>query len=186
MPPEVAALAARRGVLIHRLLERLPDVAAGQREERARAWLARQARDLDEGIREQLLASALAVLDHPDFAALFAAGALAEVPLAATVGGVVVAGVADRLLVTANEVTVVDFKTARRPPASLEQVPLSTLRQMAAYAAALGEIYPGRRVRAAVLYTHAPRLIEIPADVLATHKAALSTAQESFAALAVE
>jgi ATP-dependent helicase/nuclease subunit A len=83
-------------------------------------------------------------------------------------------------------VTVVDFKTARRPPASLAEVPLSTLRQMAAYAAALGEIYPGRRVRAGVLYTHAPRLIEIPAAVLAEHKAALSTAQESFAALPVE
>jgi len=121
-----------------------------------------------------------------DFADLFATDALAEVPLAATVGGQVVAGFADRLLVTPDEITVVDFKTARRPPASLAEVPLSTLRQMAAYAAALGEIYPGRRVRAGVLYTHAPRLIEIPATTLAEHKAALSTAQESFAALPVE
>jgi ATP-dependent helicase/nuclease subunit A len=186
LPPEAVALAARRGVLVHRLLERLPDVPVAERKARARAWLARQARDLDEGTRDELLASALAVLDHPDFARLFAPGALAEVPLAATVGGQVVAGFADRLLVTPGEVTVVDFKTARRPPASLAEVPLSTLRQMAAYAAALGEIYPGRRVRAGVLYTHAPRLIEIPAAVLAEHKAALSTAQESFAALPVE
>jgi len=186
LPPEAVALAARRGVLIHRLLERLPDVPVAEREARARAWLARQARDLDKATRDELLASALAVLDRPDFADLFATDALAEVPLAATVGGQVVAGFADRLLVTPDEITVVDFKTARRPPASLAEVPLSTLRQMAAYAAALGEIYPGRRVRAGVLYTHAPRLIEIPATTLAEHKAALSTAQESFAALPVE
>jgi ATP-dependent helicase/nuclease subunit A len=186
LPPEVVAQAARQGVLVHRLLERLPDVPLAERRARARAWLDRQAADLDETTRQELLASALAVLDHPEFADLFAPGALAEVPLAATVDGQVVAGFADRLLVTRDAVTVVDFKTARRPPATLTEVPISTLRQMAAYAAALGEIFPGRRIRAAVLYTHAPRLIEIPAATLAEHKAALSTAQESFPALPVE
>ena len=48
-----------------------------------------------------------------------------------------------------ERVTVVDFKTARRPPASLAEVPEATLRQMAAYVAALEAIYPGRAVRAA-------------------------------------
>jgi ATP-dependent helicase/nuclease subunit A len=60
-------------------------------------------------------------------------------------------------------------------------VPLSTLRQMAAYAAALEAAYPGRQVEAAVLYTHAPRLIAIPLATLAAHKAALGSPQESFA-----
>ncbi len=186
LPPHAEAQAARRGVLVHRLLERLPDLDPPTREEKARAWLARQARDLDDGVREELLASALAVLGDPEFTALFGQGALAEVPLAATVDGMVVAGVADRLLVTPDEIVVVDFKTARRPPSSLAQVPIPTLRQMAAYAAALGEIYPGRLIRAAVLYTQVPRLIAIPAALLAEHKAALSTAQESFPGLAVE
>jgi ATP-dependent helicase/nuclease subunit A len=62
--------------------------------------------------------AALAVLDHPGFAAIFSPEALAEVPLAATVDGVVVAGTADRLLIEATRITVVDFKTTRRPPAS--------------------------------------------------------------------
>ena len=52
---------------------------------------------------------------------------------------------------------------------------------MSAYAAALGAIYPGRRIEAALLYTHAPRLIAIPPEVLAAHKPTLSPAQESFA-----
>jgi ATP-dependent helicase/nuclease subunit A len=93
----------------------------------------------------------------------------------------VIAGTADRLLVEKDRVLVVDFKTARRPPETLGDVPLSTLRQMGAYAAALGAIYPGRRIEAALLYTHAPRLIALSPQVLAAHKPALSPAQESFA-----
>jgi ATP-dependent helicase/nuclease subunit A len=179
LPPEAARHAARRGSLIHKLLERLPDVPAHGREEAARRWLARQAGDLDETLRAEMLGAALGVLDHPGFAALFSDAALAEVPLAATVDGVVVAGTADRLLIEDSRITVVDFKTTRRPPASLAEVPLATLRQMAAYVAALEAIHPGREVRAGVLYTHAPVLFELDPAVLAGHKHALQTAQQS-------
>ncbi|WP_095011204.1 double-strand break repair helicase AddA [Tsuneonella mangrovi] len=186
LPPEIAKTAARRGVLIHRLLERLPDIAATQREDAARQWLERQAGDLEREEREDMLAAAIAVLAESEFADIFALGALAEVPLAATVDGQVIAGTADRLLVTAEEVTVVDFKTARRPPSRLEDVPETTLRQMAAYSAALEAIYPGRSVRAAVLYTQTPQLIAIPAEMLAARKSGLSTASESYAQPALE
>jgi len=179
LPPEAARDAARRGSLIHRLLERLPDVPADARADAALRWLERQAGDLAPAMREEMLAAALAVLDHPGFAALFSDAALAEVPLAATVEGVVVAGTADRLLIEETRITVVDFKTTRRPPASAAEVPLATLRQMAAYVAALEAIHPGREVRAGVLYTHAPVLFELAPEVLATHKHALQTAQQS-------
>ncbi|MCB2089425.1 MAG: UvrD-helicase domain-containing protein, partial [Sphingomonadaceae bacterium] len=183
LPPDVAREAARRGVLLHRLLERLPVIAPDDREEQARNWLTRQAGELDETLREDMLRSALAVLDEPGFAEIFGPDGLAEVPLAAVVEGQVVAGRVDRLLVTDSEVTLVDFKTSRRPPAALKQVPEATLRQMGAYAAALAQIYPGRVIRAALLYTQAPRLIELPAEVLAQRKPGLSTRQESFAEL---
>jgi len=180
LPAAALARAARRGVLVHKLLERLPDVAPADREAKARAWLARNAADLAEAEREELLASALAVLAQPQWADLFGPSALAEVPLAATVDGQVIAGTADRLLITPDRVLIADFKTARRPPERLEDIPRSTLRQMAAYAAALSVIYPGRRVEAAVLYTQVPRLIAIPAEMLAAHKPDLPTSQESF------
>ena len=95
-------------------------------------------------------------------------------------------GTADRLLVTPGKVTVVDFKTARRPPTSLGAIPDSTLRQMAAYVAALQVIYPGREVEAAVLYTQTPQLIALPAERLAAYKAAFADRQESFALPPVE
>ncbi len=177
LPSAALEQAARRGVLIHKLLERLPDVAPEEREDRARGWLARNAADLADDAREEILARSLAVLAEPEWAALFGPGALAETPLAATVGGQVVAGTADRLLITPERVLVADFKTARRPPASLEDVPPATLRQMAAYVAALEAIYPGRPVEAAVLYTQAPRLIALPRDLLAAHKPGLAAVQ---------
>jgi ATP-dependent helicase/nuclease subunit A len=186
LPPEMIRMAARRGVLVHRLLERLPDVQPDAREDAARIWLERQASDLEPAERDDLAASAIRVLDHPGFAHVFAPGALAEVPLAATVDGQVIAGTADRLLVEPARVTVVDFKTARRPPASLAEVPEATLRQMAAYAAALAAIYPRREVRAALLYTHAPRLIELPFAMLEERKALLSGKSESFPVAPVE
>ncbi|MHA7818101.1 MAG: double-strand break repair helicase AddA [Erythrobacter sp.] len=186
LAPEVAAIAARRGILIHRLLERLPDLAPEQRRAAAEAWLERQAGEFDTVDRIEILDSALAVLDEPDFADIFGPDALAEVPLAATIDGVVVAGTADRLLVRDDAVTVVDFKTTRRPPEDLETMPRSTLRQMAAYASTLGAIYPGREVRAAVLYTHTPLLIEIPEETLSAHKRSLGEAQDNYTPLPLE
>ncbi|HTM95601.1 MAG TPA: UvrD-helicase domain-containing protein, partial [Croceibacterium sp.] len=180
LPSGALREAARRGVLVHKLLERLPELDSNQRAEMAGRWLSRHAPELLPEARTEIARSALDVLSEPGWAEIFGSKALAEVPLAATVGGQVIAGTADRLLIEADRVLVIDFKTARRPPESLDQVPLSTLRQMGAYAAALGTIYPGRRIEAALLYTHAPRLIALPPEVLAAHKPALSTAQESF------
>ena len=47
-----------------------------------------------------------------------------------------------------------------------EQVPQGTLKQMAAYVAALDVIYPDRRISAALLYTQTPQLIALPAEIL--------------------
>ena len=124
-----------------------------------------------------MVASAQRVLDTPDWAEIFSPAALAEVPLAATVEGRVIAGTADRLLVTKERVLLVDFKTAARPPQSVDAVPIGTVRQMAAYVAALEAIYPGRRVETAVLYTHTPQLFALPPDLIEAHKSALSPAE---------
>ena len=178
--PPGAALAAQRGVLLHRLLERLPEVEPTDRAAAARQWLERNAPASSVEERAELAGLAIEVISHPDWGELFGPAALAEVPLAATVGGQVIAGTADRLLVEPGRVLVADFKTTRRPPASIDEVPVATLRQMAAYSAALGAIYPGRRIEAAVLYTQTPQLIAIPAELLDAHKPALPPSQESF------
>ena len=186
LPPAHVAEAARRGTLIHSLLERLPQVPLAEREDRARQWLERQAADLDLAARREVLDRALEVIADPAYAAIFGPDSLAEIPLAATVDGQVVMGTADRLLVAREKVLVVDFKTARRPPSSLDAIPDTTMRQMAAYVAALERIYPDRAVEAAVLYTQTPQLFALPAERLDAYKTRFAASQESFALPPVE
>ena len=163
-PPDAARkAAARRGTALHRLFETLPGLAGDVRRDVALQWCALYVPDLDGA---ELVATVLAVLDDSAFAAVFAAGALTEAPVAAVVGEAVIAGSIDRLLVSETEVLAVDFKTGSRVPAGLDMVPPTHLAQMGAYAAALARVFPGRTVRAGLLYTAGPRLIEVPADVL--------------------
>jgi ATP-dependent helicase/nuclease subunit A len=120
------------------------------------------------------------IIGDPRFAALFGPESLAEAPVTAVIeGGLVVSGTVDRLLVGPERVRVVDFKTGRRAPMSLGEVPDYHLRQMAAYAAALSVIFPDRSVEAALLYTSGPVLFDLPADLLAGHKPGLAGTEQS-------
>ena len=181
-PGPAARMAARRGTLMHKLIERLPELEPAARAEAAAGWLERMAADFAPGERVAMAEAALAVLAQPAWADVFGPGSLAEVPIAAVVGERVVSGTLDRLLLQEGRVRLVDFKTDRRPPLSQEAIPLASLRQMAAYVAALEVIYPDRQIDAALLYTHTPQLFVIPDAVIAAHKPALQAPQESFTA----
>ena len=176
-PPPTPAMkaAAERGRLLHALFERLPAVA-DNRAEVADRWLAQSAGIEDERVRAELVKSALNVIDAPAYAALFAADALAEIPIAGVVGGDVIAGTVDRLIVTEDRVMVVDFKTGRRVPSAPAACPVPHLRQMAAYHALLAVIFPGKVVSAALLYTAGPVMYVLPDILLALHKPGFSQA----------
>lgn len=162
-PPDPAMrAAAERGRILHALFERLPAVRPEDRLTAARRWLSAQ--QVDDA--EALITSALAVIEHPDLASVFAQDALAEAPLAGVVEGQVIAGTVDRLIVTDAQVTVVDYKTGRRVPGDEAAVPSYHKAQMAAYAAVLEGIFPGRTVQAALLYTSGPKLITLSAETL--------------------
>jgi len=171
-PPPGAALraAAERGRLLHALFERLPAAAPEQRRALADRWLQRSAGIADPARRAALVEDACRIVEDPAFADLFGPGALAEAPLAAALpGGTVVAGTVDRLLIGADRVLIADFKTGRRAPATVADIPAAHLRQMAAYRAALQMIFPDRRIEAALLYTAAPVLHALPAKLLDAH-----------------
>ncbi|PIP97135.1 MAG: hypothetical protein COW75_08085, partial [Rhodobacterales bacterium CG18_big_fil_WC_8_21_14_2_50_71_9] len=57
-------------------------------------------------------------------------------------------------------------KTDAAPPAAPQDAPEAYLRQMAAYRAALGALYPGRAVTLALLWTAAPRFMALPGALL--------------------
>lgn len=178
-PGPAMRVAAERGRLLHRLFERLPAVPAAERRAAALRWLERSCGVGDAAVRTGLTDDALAVIEDARFAELFGADALAEAPIAAVVDGIVVAGTVDRLLVEQNRIRVVDFKTMRRAPTSLDRVPDAHIRQMAAYAAALQVVFPGRTVEAALLYTAGPTLFVIPPDRIASAKPGFVATEQS-------
>ena len=156
----------RRGLLIHRLLQTLPDLDAAARPDAAAAFLAHAAPELDAVIRASLASECLALFALPEAALLFGPTSRAEVPITGRVGDAVVAGQVDRIAVTDTVVHLVDFKTNRPPPARVEDMPAMYRRQMSLYAAILRQIFPDRAVRASILWTDGPRLMNLPANML--------------------
>jgi ATP-dependent helicase/nuclease subunit A len=157
----------KRGLLVHILLQSLPELPEVEREAAARRFLARPTHALVAAAQDDILRETLAVLTHPDFAPLFGPGSLAEVPLVGSVGGRALSGQIDRLVVTENRVLIVDYKTSQAPPVSKDDVAPIYLRQLAGYRTALAQIYPDREIECALLWTQGPRLMPIEAARLA-------------------
>jgi ATP-dependent helicase/nuclease subunit A len=160
----------KRGRLVHRLLQSLPDLAPGARAAAAARFLASPAHDLDAEQRAEIAAVTLAVLDDPALAALFGPGSRAEVPIVGLIdsadGPQAVSGQVDRLLVAEDSVLVVDYKSNRPAPATEAEVAPVYLRQMATYHTVLSEIYPDHRIDCALLWTDGPRLMQLSPAIL--------------------
>ncbi len=165
--------ALRRGRLVHRLLELLPELPADARAAAGARLLALPQQGLVPEELEDILSTTLDLLEHPDFVRFLGPGSRAEVPLAGVIEGrdgpQVIAGQVDRLQVEADTVAVVDYKSNRRPPDDPAGVPEIYLRQMAAYRALLAEIYTGRRIDCYLLWTEGPRLMQLTPAQLADH-----------------
>ena len=168
---EQRARAIQRGTLVHRLLQSLPDVAAPRRREATLNFLARNAGHWSEADREALTGKVLAVIAEARFAPVFAAGSRPEVSIVGRLPRpgqppALVSGQIDRLVVTDAEVLIVDFKTNLAPPETAAEAPAAYVRQLALYRAVLRQLYPARIVRAALLWTEAPDLMEISDSAL--------------------
>jgi ATP-dependent helicase/nuclease subunit A len=166
-----------RGRLVHALLQHLPEVAPEQQERAARSFVAARGADLARELQEEIVAETLAVVSHPDFAPLFQPGSIAEVPIVARIGGYDLEGQIDRLARMEDGLFILDYKTNRPPPKTLEEVAPAYIAQLAAYRRALKGLYPELPLRAALLWTDGPRLMEIPSTSLDAAEQRLLNAQ---------
>ncbi|HYE43968.1 MAG TPA: 3'-5' exonuclease, partial [Caulobacteraceae bacterium] len=159
----------RRGELIHRLFQLLPDLPEDERPAAAHALLRREP-NLADAQREEMVGSVFAVLQDARFAEVFGPGSRPEVAVAGSApdlpAGLAISGRLDRLVVTPDRVLVVDYKTNRPAPARAEDADPSYLAQMAVYAAVLRALYPDRPVEAALLWTDGPRLTPLDEGLL--------------------
>ena len=153
-----------RGNLIHKLLEILPDAEPQRRKSITESYLSAQSFMTPE-LEAEITEEVFAVLDSPEFAALFSEGSRAEVSLAGSAKGlpegVFINAQIDRLSVTETEVWIVDYKSNRPPPQTQDAVADIYIAQLAAYRALARDIYPDKTVRCALLWTDEPRLMVI-------------------------
>lgn len=162
--------AQQRGRLIHRLLESLPEQAPADREAIALNYLEAVAAGIDVSERREMIDKVMTILCHSAFAAVFAPGSRAEADIGAEFDAgeeaIALSGRIDRLAVSDHEVLIVDYKTNRSPPTSVDSVPEPYVAQLGLYARVLARLYPDRRIRGALLWTDLPLLMPIPSERL--------------------
>ncbi|UWP95307.1 double-strand break repair helicase AddA [Aliiroseovarius crassostreae] len=160
--------AKRRGRQIHLLLEHLPSYAPSLWSEYAQTLLSTGDDSAPPEDIAEILKEARGVLTSAELAHIFTPDTLAEVEVTAPLPGYdrMLYGIIDRLIVAEHTVTVVDFKSNRVVPASAADTPEGVLRQMAAYRAALLQIYPQHSIEAAILWTHHAKLMPLDPNLL--------------------
>jgi len=175
LPPAALAGDGRflRGTLTHALLQYLPEVHTSRWELAAHVFLELRGKALSPRVREGIAKETLAILEAPEFADLFGPLSRAEVPIVARLPNpkgsgppVKLVGQIDRLVERGDEVLIVDYKTNRPPPQTVERVAPAYLFQLAAYRLALADVYPGRHLKAALLWTDGPRIMHVPNALL--------------------
>ena len=163
-------LALLRGSLAHRLMQSLPDIAAERRLSAAQDYLARRGDKLTAEEQAQLAEQVMLILEDPRFYECYAPGSRAEVPIVGRLNlngkTVRISGQIDRLAVTQGSVLIADFKTNRPAPRRIGDVPPVYVRQLALYRAVLAKLYPDRPVRAALVWTEVPDLMELSAEAM--------------------
>jgi ATP-dependent helicase/nuclease subunit A len=170
-------VALARGTALHMLLEHLAPLSAADRPAAADrlcalwqegAGAAAEMAALSQGLWSEIRAEALSVLAAPQLGWIFAPDALCEVPLSADLPGLGrrMHGIIDRLLVTPERITAVDFKTNRVVPDSVAQIPEAILRQLGAYAVGLQQLWPGRAVGTGVLWTATGQYMPVPHETV--------------------
>ncbi|MEM9600976.1 MAG: 3'-5' exonuclease, partial [Pseudomonadota bacterium] len=152
-----------RGIVIHKLLEILPDHPVSRRRELARKMVDDYP-DITDAEGDAIIAEVFGVIDNPDFADVFAEGSRAEVGLAGRVetirdGSVFLTAQVDRLRVTPDTIYLVDYKSNRPPPERLEDVHETYVAQMAGYRELARAIWPDRIVRCGLVWTDAARMM---------------------------
>ena len=160
--------AMKRGQLVHALLEILPDYDEKDRLKAAERLACLQMPEANDTERQKIINAVLSLLNAPETAELFALPSLAEVPVSGLVNDRVINGQIDRVSVSDTEVRLIDYKTGRSIPDSAEKTPVAYIRQMAAYKAVMKKIYPDKKIRCFLLWTEAPKLVDITSVVCDT------------------
>ncbi|MCT6855242.1 MAG: double-strand break repair helicase AddA, partial [Bombella apis] len=163
--------AMERGVLVHRLLQFLPDIAALERQEKAESWLRHTMPGVDEVEIIQLAKQVVSIVEMPLLAPLFGPGSRAEQGISGTLGragdgtGRVVLGQVDRFCFDGQTVWLCDYKTGH-VPSQPGRIPAAYRAQMASYRRVMQGLYPGHEARCFLVWVDGPLATELPPALL--------------------
>jgi ATP-dependent helicase/nuclease subunit A len=163
--------ALARGRIVHRLMQSLPDIPPAARKDAIARYLRGAAAEFSIAEQMEMARQVSAILDDQGFAAAFAAGSRAEVPIVGRIScpgraSIAVSGQVDRLAVTRDAILMADYKTDSAAPGELAEVPEPYIAQLALYRAVLARIYPEKTIRAALVFTAGPTVMEIPGPAM--------------------
>ena len=122
-------------------------------------------------LRDPIGQKAMSILGRPELMAYFGANSRAELPF--MLNGmrdgkeIVLTGRIDRLVIDETGVVVVDYKSDALVPGGPGDVPGNYLSQLGLYALVAGQLFPGRTIRAAILWTRLESLMFLPSEALA-------------------
>ena len=169
--PRRASAGVARGILIHRILQNLPDLPESERAAYIDATVRRA------GAEHALAAELMALIAHPVLAEILSADGHSEAALITQMAdGRAERRRIDRLIETADGILVADYKTDRVVPERVEDCNPDYLMQLAIYRDTLKLAKPGRPMRFCLVWTEVPRLMPVP-DAVLDRMAALRRAQ---------
>ena len=147
-----------RGVRIHRLLELINAEVTYEQVLRLSAIVAPE---WDEAERATIASEIMALVENERWIWQFPSHA--EVNIAGTIlvngEAMSISGQIDRVVMMPDGITVIDYKTGRHVPKDASDISETYRLQMKSYQALLRDIWPGKPIRCAILWTAAPTLM---------------------------
>lgn len=151
----------KRGTIIHKLLQFIPDIDKNKQSEAITKYLKNIAPDFSEEERHNISNDVISLINNPDFGIVFGPNSQAEVPIMGEINEKIISGQIDRLIITDEKVIVVDYKTNRYTPQTIAEVPQIYLLQLSAYKALLQKIYPQKEIETYILWTNNAFMMKI-------------------------
>lgn len=167
--PDVAALseAKQRGIVIHRMLERLTTPPFDRAAIRKNVW-GEFSEKLPGDWLEASWQEACAVIDAPSHRAFFDIAefqeARNEVSILYHANDRDISGVIDRLIIRKRDLVLIDYKTQRPATGDIAALAVQYVPQLKLYAHGLRRLWPGRNLLAVLIFTASCRYFEVDVD----------------------
>jgi len=151
--------AKQYGVMVHKLLQYLPDIAEHNRLDSALNYL--KSISLDVESIDEIISESLAVLSRSELEYIFHGNGYSEVPIAGFVNNQNIVGQIDRLIFEDSGIIIIDYKTDRTVPNSAAEVAGGYIMQMNSYRQIMQKMYPDKIIKTQLLYTGKCKVVEL-------------------------